>query len=209
MSLITVASSWRNNLLYALLTRASYLHKWYARPAVQVCFCCAKQAIDRHMILQENNFQQPGERYRSWDPRRRERFVNRISEVVGHPRTTKVRFLSNPVMHSAALMCTDIEMTMKLISSFASRIMQLWLCLLCHIHITYYWACQFCHLCKFAVTRLVSMWPILLWVFARALILIVDVYLQEIRRIWIGYLSQCDVELGRKVAAKLQSQGSL
>jgi catalase len=75
---------------------------------------------ERAIIPKENNFQQPGERYRSWDPARRERFVTRLAEVVGHPRTTK-----------------------------------------------------------------------------------------EIRRIWIGYMSQCDVELGRKLAAKLQSQGSL
>ena len=32
---------------------------------------------------------------------------------------------------------------------------------------------------------------------------------QEIRRIWVGYLSQCDPKLGQKVAHKLQSAGAL
>ena len=32
---------------------------------------------------------------------------------------------------------------------------------------------------------------------------------QEIRRIWLGYLSQCDPKLGQKVAQKLQSAGAL
>lgn len=40
--------------------------------------------------LQENNFQQPGERFRSFDPARKERFVKRMSEVVGDARCTKV-----------------------------------------------------------------------------------------------------------------------
>lgn len=32
---------------------------------------------------------------------------------------------------------------------------------------------------------------------------------QEIRRIWVGYWSQCDAMLGQKIAAKLQSAGGL
>ena len=32
---------------------------------------------------------------------------------------------------------------------------------------------------------------------------------QEVRRVWVGYLSQCDSSLGQKVAAKLQSNGAL
>jgi len=35
------------------------------------------------------------------------------------------------------------------------------------------------------------------------------VAVQEIRRIWVGYLSQCDADLGRKLAAKLQSMSAL
>ena len=33
--------------------------------------------------------------------------------------------------------------------------------------------------------------------------------LQEVRRVWVGYLSQCDSSLGQKVAAKLQANGAL
>ena len=33
--------------------------------------------------------------------------------------------------------------------------------------------------------------------------------MQEIRRIWVGYMSQCDPKLGQKVAQKLQSAGAL
>ena len=32
---------------------------------------------------------------------------------------------------------------------------------------------------------------------------------QEIRRIWVGYMTQCDQELGRKLAAKLHSMSAL
>ena len=32
---------------------------------------------------------------------------------------------------------------------------------------------------------------------------------QEIRRIWVGYMTQCDAELGRKLAAKLQAMSAL
>ncbi len=33
--------------------------------------------------------------------------------------------------------------------------------------------------------------------------------LQEVRRVWVGYLAQCDSGLGQKVAAKLQANGAL
>jgi catalase len=77
-------------------------------------------ARERRMLSKENNFQQPGERYRSFDPARKERFVKRLAEVVGDPRCTK-----------------------------------------------------------------------------------------EIRRVWCGYLTQCDTDLGRKLAAKLQAMSAL
>ncbi|GMH34282.1 hypothetical protein BSKO_02116 [Bryopsis sp. KO-2023] len=75
---------------------------------------------DKVVIAKENNFSQAGERYRSWDPARKDRFVQRISAMLLHPRAPK-----------------------------------------------------------------------------------------ETRRIWIGYWTQCDAELGRKLAAKLQSQAAL
>ena len=33
--------------------------------------------------------------------------------------------------------------------------------------------------------------------------------MQEIRRVWVGYLAQCDATLGQKVAIKLQKLGAL
>lgn len=33
--------------------------------------------------------------------------------------------------------------------------------------------------------------------------------LQEIRRVWVGYMTQCDAKLGQKIAAKLQQSASL
>ena len=32
---------------------------------------------------------------------------------------------------------------------------------------------------------------------------------QEVRRVWIGYLSQCDARLGQNIAQKLQAKGAL
>ena len=34
-------------------------------------------------------------------------------------------------------------------------------------------------------------------------------YVQEIRRVWVGYLTQMDSGLGQKVASKLQAAGSM
>jgi len=36
-----------------------------------------------------------------------------------------------------------------------------------------------------------------------------DVHAQEIRRIWIGYWSQCDAQAGQRIAAKLAAAGAL
>lgn len=74
---------------------------------------------ERAVIVKENNFQQPGERFRSFDAARQERFIGRLCGVIGDPRATP-----------------------------------------------------------------------------------------EIRRIWVGYLTQCDAGLGRRVAQKLQSMGA-
>ena len=32
---------------------------------------------------------------------------------------------------------------------------------------------------------------------------------QEVRRVWIGYLSQCDARLAQNIAQKLQAKGAL
>ncbi|KAA8496074.1 Catalase isozyme 2 [Porphyridium purpureum] len=40
------------------------------------------------VIEKENNFQQPGERFRTWDAARQERFVGRVSDALNAPRVT-------------------------------------------------------------------------------------------------------------------------
>ncbi|MEW5319233.1 MAG: hypothetical protein WDW38_010398 [Sanguina aurantia] len=75
---------------------------------------------ERAMIPKENNFQQPGQRFRAFDAARQARFVDRMGGMLSHPRITN-----------------------------------------------------------------------------------------EIRRIWVGYLSQCDSQLGHRIAAKLQACGAL
>eukprot|EP00887_Chlorella_sp_A99_P007959 scaffold12.g7959.t1 len=75
---------------------------------------------ERDVIPKENNFQQPGERFRSWDPARQQRFINRVADMLLDPRCT-----------------------------------------------------------------------------------------QEIRRVWLGYLTQSDKGLGQQLAAKLQLGGAL
>jgi len=76
---------------------------------------------ERAVIAKENNFAQPGARFRSWDRSRQDRFIDRVTgDLLLDPRTT-----------------------------------------------------------------------------------------QEVRRVWLGYLTQCDADLGRRVAAKLQSAGAL
>ncbi|GAB4833009.1 catalase [Ancistrocladus abbreviatus] len=43
---------------------------------------------ERQIIPKENNFKQPGEKYRSWDPARQERYVRRWVEALSDPRVT-------------------------------------------------------------------------------------------------------------------------
>jgi catalase len=43
---------------------------------------------ERAVIVKENNFQQPGERFRSFDAARQERFIGRICGVIGDARAT-------------------------------------------------------------------------------------------------------------------------
>ncbi|RAL50410.1 hypothetical protein DM860_016877 [Cuscuta australis] len=43
---------------------------------------------DKCVIEKENNFKQPGDRYRSWDPDRQDRFINRWVKSLSEPRVT-------------------------------------------------------------------------------------------------------------------------
>ena len=54
-----------------------------------------------HVVAQENNFKQPGDRYRRFDPARKERFVKRLAEVVGDARCTKVTSLLPRHQHNS------------------------------------------------------------------------------------------------------------
>ena len=44
---------------------------------------------ERMVIAKENNFQQPGERFRSWDAARQERFIGRFVDMALDPRCTQ------------------------------------------------------------------------------------------------------------------------
>eukprot|EP00877_Chromochloris_zofingiensis_P011194 jgi/Chrzof1/6328/Cz18g04130.t1 len=44
---------------------------------------------EKAVIAKENNFAQPGARFRSWDPARQERFVNRVADMLLDPRNTQ------------------------------------------------------------------------------------------------------------------------
>lgn len=45
---------------------------------------------ERRMLEKENNFQQPGERFRTFDRARQDRFIERLCEFLGEPRCTQV-----------------------------------------------------------------------------------------------------------------------
>lgn len=44
---------------------------------------------EKVVIEKEDNFTQPGDRYRSWDSSRQERFRTRFIQMLLHPRVTK------------------------------------------------------------------------------------------------------------------------
>ena len=45
---------------------------------------------ERRMIEKENNFQQPGDRFRGWDAARQDRFITRLVEFLAESRCTQV-----------------------------------------------------------------------------------------------------------------------
>ena len=51
---------------------------------------------EKAIIVKENNFGQPGVRFRSFDPARQERFVGRLSDMLSDPRVTQVCQLLRP-----------------------------------------------------------------------------------------------------------------
>ena len=57
----------------------------YPLPSAPLAGCRVKAVLPK-----ENNFQQPGIRFRGWEPARQERFVGRLSGMLSHPRVTQV-----------------------------------------------------------------------------------------------------------------------
>jgi catalase len=45
---------------------------------------------ERAVIAKENNFAQPGQRFRSWDNARQERFLGRMADILLDKRCTQV-----------------------------------------------------------------------------------------------------------------------
>lgn len=66
-----------------------------------------------------------------------------------------------------------------------------------------------CHCIVQAIKLCICPWMLLSRPWLALQPLMPGVLVQEIRRIWVGYLSQCDPKLGQKVAQKLQSAGAL
>ena len=46
---------------------------------------------EKAIIVKENNFQQPGARFRSWDAARQDRFIGRLAGMLSDPRVTQAR----------------------------------------------------------------------------------------------------------------------
>lgn len=44
---------------------------------------------EKAIIEKENNFAQPGARFRTWDPARQDRFIGRTVGMLSHPRVTQ------------------------------------------------------------------------------------------------------------------------
>ncbi len=44
---------------------------------------------EKAIIVKENNFQQPGARFRSWDAARQDRFIGRLAGMLSDPRVTQ------------------------------------------------------------------------------------------------------------------------
>lgn len=138
------------------------------------------------VIPKENNFQQPGQRYRSWDPARQDRFVQRVSDVLNDPRCTQVgsaraRHAAQPQIGRFGDVGSDCE------KGCPRRC--------CHprplLSMPRLYGRGACPPSARPTQR--TLLPRLL---------------QEIRRVWLGMLSQCDAGMGQKVAAKLQAAGS-
>ena len=72
---------------------------------------------EKRIIEKENNFGQPGDRFRSFDPARKERFIGRIAGMLSDPRCTQVPPPAAPLAAMTPLTrpnsapCTDAAAT--------------------------------------------------------------------------------------------------
>ena len=62
---------------------------------------------EKAIIVKENNFQQPGARFRAWDPARQDRFISRLAGMLADPRVTQVRRFGG---HAALTMIFSIDL---------------------------------------------------------------------------------------------------
>ena len=67
---------------------------------------------ERRMIEKENNFQQPGDRFRGWDAARQDRFVTRLVEFLAESRCTQVWgcLLGGGLCHAACPACLQFAL---------------------------------------------------------------------------------------------------
>ena len=133
---------------------------------------------ERAVIVKENNFQQPGERFRSFDAARQERFIGRLCGVIGDPRATP-------------------------------EIRRIWVRGVFFPSLAFFW---FQSLGREGgknskkAPSLISPFPSpLKTLFEKTLF---EKTLFEKKSKQVGYLTQCDAGLGRRVAQKLQSMGA-
>ena len=202
------------------------------------------------MIPKENNFQQPGQRYRSWDPARQvrcglqmwlllcaacklpvggacspmhhaqptwthmlhllkplfalcplqDRFIQRVSDILLDPRCTQASSAHPPPLCRSCVAIVQATALHTLAVLRRSAVPA-------HLPCT-----------KLLLLPL----PLLLQIGCRCNLQLEPAQsepahpppahqpsLQEIRRVWLGMLSQCDQGLGQKLAAKLQAASAL
>ena len=128
---------------------------------------------EKMCIAKENNFAQAGARWRSFDPARQDRFINRIAGMLTAPRVTQVCFQP----------CLAVCFLMNQYSN-------------CLVNWCVHWLSQ-----VLTCPRLYFLQICFFFSFAFVL--------QEVRRVWLGYMSQCDSNLGQKLAAKVQAASQM
>ncbi|KAJ4824709.1 Carnitine O-acetyltransferase mitochondrial [Turnera subulata] len=88
--------------------QVNYYPSWYdnVHPAKKypTISACLSGRRERREISKQNNFKQPGERFRSFDPARQERFVQRFGQALSDPRT------KDDIRKTFVSYCFEVEM---------------------------------------------------------------------------------------------------